>query len=101
MTVGSDRGHLCSHSQNQFILDGGAVQKSCRYFETLRSKREEAGSFKRLKFDCLTLFIMNDCDTQWCNKEEKSMFTELCGICLSVCLSPRGKGEEKRNLPLL
>lgn len=43
-----------------------------------------------------TLFIVNDCDTQCCNKEEKNlMFTELC---LSVPWGA-GKGEEKGNLP--
>lgn len=72
-------------------------------FETLRSKGEKAGSFKRLKLDCLTLFIMNDSvvPSGVTKKRNPCLLSSAMSVCPSVCLSPRGGGgEENRNLPL-
>lgn len=61
-------------------------KKTCRYFETLRSKGEEAGSLKSLKLDCLTLFIVNGSvvySSDVTKKRNPCMFTELCDVGLS------------------
>lgn len=77
---------LCSLSWNQFVLNE-ALPKPYRYFETLRSKGEEAESFKRLN---LTVWLcspwITDCVIFGCSGD-RSVFTE----CLqSLYFSRRG-----------
>lgn len=69
-------------------------KKTCRYFETLRSKGEEAGSLKRLKLDCLTLFIVNG-SVVYSSDVTKKRNPCLLNSVKSVCVTRRGRGRKR------